>query len=130
MSDTIEHIVIVGGGSAGWLVAGVLAAEHRLRVTLIESPGVPAIGVGEGDWPSMRDTLHRMGAAEPAFIRARRPLFPPLFPARGLVRREPGGRMAGRAPRRFLRRPGQLPAAPVRAHSKNQIETPCPIMHC
>jgi hypothetical protein len=70
MSDTIEHIVIVGGGSAGWLVAGVLAAEHRLRVTLIESPDVPAIGVGEGTWPSMRDTLHRMGVSEPAFIRA------------------------------------------------------------
>jgi hypothetical protein len=70
MSDTIEHIVIVGGGSAGWLVAGVLAAEHRLRVTLVESPDVPPIGVGEGTWPSMRDTLHRMGVSEPAFIRA------------------------------------------------------------
>jgi len=70
MSDTIEHIVIVGGGSAGWLAAGVLAAEHRLRVTLIESPDVPAIGVGEGTWPSMRDTLHRMGVSESAFVRA------------------------------------------------------------
>jgi tryptophan halogenase len=28
MNDTIKHIVVVGGGSAGWLVAGVLAAEH------------------------------------------------------------------------------------------------------
>jgi hypothetical protein len=62
--------VIVGGGSAGWLVAGVLAAEHRLRVTLIESPEVPAIGVGEGTWPSMRDTLHRIGVSESAFVRA------------------------------------------------------------
>jgi hypothetical protein len=70
MSDTIEHIVIVGGGSAGWLVAGVLAAEHRLRVTLVESPDVPPIGVGEGTWPSMRDTLHRMGVSESAFLRA------------------------------------------------------------
>jgi hypothetical protein len=70
MSDTIEHIVVVGGGSAGWLVAGVLAAEHRLRITLIESPDVPAIGVGEGTWPSMRDTLHRIGVSEYDFIRA------------------------------------------------------------
>lgn len=70
MSDTIEHIVVVGGGSAGWLVAGVLAAEHRLRVTLIESPDVPPIGVGEGTWPSMRDTLHRIGVSEYDFIRA------------------------------------------------------------
>jgi hypothetical protein len=70
MSDTIEHIVVVGGGSAGWLVAGVLAAEHPLRVTLVESPAVPAIGVGEGTWPSMRDTLHRIGVSETDFFRA------------------------------------------------------------
>jgi 2-polyprenyl-6-methoxyphenol hydroxylase-like FAD-dependent oxidoreductase len=69
MSDTIKHIVVVGGGSAGWLVAGVLAAEHPLRVTLVESPAVPAIGVGEGTWPSMRDTLHRIGVSESDFFR-------------------------------------------------------------
>ena len=69
MSKTIEHIVVVGGGSAGWLVAGVLAAEHRLRVTLVESPGIAPIGVGEGTWPSMRDTLRRIGVSESAFFR-------------------------------------------------------------
>ena len=69
MSDTIEHIVVVGGGSAGWLAAGVLAAEHALRVTLVESPAVPTIGVGEGTWPSMRDTLHRIGVSEADFFR-------------------------------------------------------------
>lgn len=69
MSDTIEHIVVVGGGSAGWLVAGVLAAEHALRITLVESPAVPTIGVGEGTWPSMRDTLHRIGVSESDFFR-------------------------------------------------------------
>jgi hypothetical protein len=69
MNDTIKHIVVVGGGSAGWLVAGVLAAEHPLRVTLVESPAVPAIGVGEGTWPSMRDTLHRIGVSESDFFR-------------------------------------------------------------
>jgi hypothetical protein len=69
MNNTIEHIVVVGGGSAGWLVAGVLAAEHPLRVTLVESPAVPAIGVGEGTWPSMRDTLHRIGVSETDFFR-------------------------------------------------------------
>jgi len=70
MSNTIEHIVVVGGGSAGWLVAAVIAAEHRhLRVTLVESPGVPPIGVGEGTWPSMRDTLHRVGVSESDFFR-------------------------------------------------------------
>jgi tryptophan halogenase len=69
MSNTVQHIVIVGGGSAGWLVAGVLAAEHRLAVTLVESPGIAPIGVGEGTWPSMRDTLRRIGVAESDFLR-------------------------------------------------------------
>ena len=69
MSEAVKHIVVVGGGSAGWLVAGVLAAEHPLRVTLVESPAVPAIGVGEGTWPSMRDTLHRIGVSESDFFR-------------------------------------------------------------
>jgi hypothetical protein len=69
MNNTIEHIVVVGGGSAGWLVAGVLAAEHRLRVTLVEAPGIAPIGVGEGTWPSMRDTLRRIGVSESDFLR-------------------------------------------------------------
>jgi tryptophan halogenase len=74
-SSMIRHVVVVGGGSAGWLSAAVIAAEHRsgsagaLQVTLIESPDVPPIGVGEGTWPSMRDTLRRIGVSESDFIR-------------------------------------------------------------
>jgi len=74
-SSTIRHVVVVGGGSAGWLTAGLIAAEHRaaspdgLRVTLIESPDVAPIGVGEGTWPSMRDTLRRIGVSESDFFR-------------------------------------------------------------
>jgi flavin-dependent dehydrogenase len=76
MSKPISHIVILGGGSAGWLTAGVLAAEHRvkstddIRITLVESPDVRTIGVGEGTWPSMRDTLRRMGVSESRFLTA------------------------------------------------------------
>jgi tryptophan 7-halogenase len=75
LSEGVRHIVIVGGGSAGWLTAGVLAADHQaasaagLRVTLLESPDVPPIGVGEGTWPTMRDTLRRIGVSETDFIR-------------------------------------------------------------
>ena len=70
MASTIEHIVIVGGGSAGWLSAGVIAAEHpHLTVTLIESPDVATIGVGEGTWPTMRDTLRKIGVSESDFFR-------------------------------------------------------------
>lgn len=58
--QSVKNIVIVGGGTAGWLTAGIIAARHRGRmpegfsVTLIESPGTPIIGVGEGTWPTLR----------------------------------------------------------------------------
>ncbi len=71
MSEAIRDVVILGGGSAGWLVAGILAADHgrSLRITLVESPDVATVGVGEGTWPTMRDTLRRIGVSESAFIR-------------------------------------------------------------
>lgn len=73
MGEAIARIVIVGGGSAGWLTAALLAAEHRdggrVGVTVIESPDVPTVGVGEGTWPTMRDTLRRIGVSESDFIR-------------------------------------------------------------
>ncbi|WP_020209219.1 tryptophan halogenase family protein [Gilvimarinus chinensis] len=66
-----KKIVIVGGGTAGWLTAGVLAAEFAggVEITLIESPDVNPIGVGEGTWPTMRSTLKRIGISETTFLR-------------------------------------------------------------
>lgn len=80
MDQAITNIVIVGGGAAGWITAGLLAAEHnadkgklaavpKLNITLVESPDVPTIGVGEGTWPSMRNTLDKIGISETDFIR-------------------------------------------------------------
>jgi tryptophan 7-halogenase len=72
MSDTpVEHIVILGGGSAGWLTAGLIAAQHgeRLKVTVIEAPDIAPIGVGEGTWPTMRDSLRSIGVSEADFVR-------------------------------------------------------------
>lgn len=70
LSDRLRKVVVLGGGSAGWLVAGLLACEHPdLHITLIESSDVPIIGVGEGTWPSMRDTLRRLGLSESEFVR-------------------------------------------------------------
>lgn len=49
MNKTIQHIVVLGGGSAGWLSAGLLAAEHPdKKITLIESANIAISGVGEG----------------------------------------------------------------------------------
>ncbi len=70
MNHRLRTVAVLGGGSAGWLVAGLLAAEHPdLQITLIESSDVPVIGVGEGTWPSMRDTLRRIGLSETEFVR-------------------------------------------------------------
>src|SRR3954453_7881981 len=71
----VRNIVIVGGGTAGWLTAAVIAASQRSRipqsfsVTLVESPNVPIIGVGEGTWPTLRSTLKKIGVSESDFFR-------------------------------------------------------------
>jgi len=73
--QAVRRIVIVGGGSAGWLTAAVLASGHAadaddgLQITLLEAPGLPPIGVGEGTWPSMRDTLRGIGLSETDLVR-------------------------------------------------------------
>ena len=75
MVRPVRNIVIVGGGTAGWLTAGVIAAKHRARmganfsVTLVESPNTPIIGVGEGTWPTLRSTLARIGVSETELFR-------------------------------------------------------------
>ena len=75
MNRPTRKAVIVGGGSAGWITANVLAAERlsrgdqRLQLVLVESPDLPAIGVGEGTWPSMRMTLQRIGLSEDELLR-------------------------------------------------------------
>ena len=75
MVQPIQSVVIVGGGTAGWLTAGTIAARHQARmqsgfsVTLVESPSVNIIGVGEGTWPTLRTTLEKMGISETAMFR-------------------------------------------------------------
>jgi tryptophan halogenase len=75
MVQAVRNIVIVGGGTAGWLTAAVIAARHRARigaefsVTLVESPNTPIIGVGEGTWPTLRSTLARIGVSETELFR-------------------------------------------------------------
>ena len=75
MDRTNQRIVIVGGGTAGWLSACYLAARlpqvsPGAQITLIESPDVPVIGVGEGTWPTMRETLATIGLDEAEFLAA------------------------------------------------------------
>jgi tryptophan 7-halogenase len=72
----VRKVLIVGGGTAGWITAGVLASRFPRRgddgisVTLIESRQQPPIGVGEGTWPTLRATLKQIGVTETDFLRA------------------------------------------------------------
>ncbi|CAM3998651.1 tryptophan halogenase family protein [Pseudoalteromonas byunsanensis] len=64
-----KRVLIVGGGSAGWLTAGLLASQCRnWKITLIESKHIATIGVGEGTWPTMRTTLQKIGIDEDEFM--------------------------------------------------------------
>lgn len=66
-------VVVLGGGSAGWLTAATVAAkyrsDHEVQVTLVEADDIPTIGVGEGTWPTMRSSLSAIGIKESEFLR-------------------------------------------------------------
>lgn len=77
MGEALGHITIVGGGTAGWMSALNMVTKlnaHRepgtppVRVTLIESPNAPTVGVGEATVPDMRQWLGRMGINEHVFM--------------------------------------------------------------
>ena len=62
MSKQINKIVIVGGGSAGWMSAAtMIKCFPEKEIVLIESPGIPTVGVGEstiggiGNWLNILD---------------------------------------------------------------------------
>jgi tryptophan halogenase len=81
MSAPIDDILIVGGGTAGWLTAAFLARRLAARkpdgvkITLIESAEIGIIGVGEGTFPSIMDTMKAIGVDEARFMRGANATF-------------------------------------------------------
>jgi tryptophan halogenase len=71
----VNRILIVGGGTAGWITAGYLARTlgaqfpQGVRITLVESAEIGILGVGEGTFPTIRKTLRRIGVDETSLIR-------------------------------------------------------------
>lgn len=71
----IRSILIVGGGTAGWLTACYLARmlggswPGGIRVKLIESREIGILGVGEGTFPTIKATLSAIGIDEARFLR-------------------------------------------------------------
>ncbi|HML30525.1 MAG TPA: tryptophan 7-halogenase [Hyphomicrobium sp.] len=75
MGKPIKNITIVGGGTAGWLAAAFLnryctAEDPRksINITLVESPDIPIVGVGEASLPGMVVLLHQLGITESEFF--------------------------------------------------------------
>ncbi len=70
-----KQILIVGGGTAGWLTAGYLAKRLSadlpggVAITLVESHDIGVLGVGEGTFPTIRRTLATIGIDEADLVR-------------------------------------------------------------
>ena len=66
-----ERIVVVGGGTAGWMTALALVSGLRGKsVEVIESEEIGIVGVGEATFPSIRHYNRLVGIDEAAFLRA------------------------------------------------------------
>lgn len=73
-NDQVKSITIVGGGSSGWMTALYLnrlynQAQSNVEITLIESPNVPTIGVGEATVHSVRYYFAAMGLDEKELLK-------------------------------------------------------------
>jgi len=69
----VRRIVIVGGGSAGWMTALTFARsliERGVEITVLESPAVGVIGVGEGSTPWLRGFFDSLGIEEAEWMPA------------------------------------------------------------
>ncbi|MFZ5962359.1 tryptophan halogenase family protein [Thalassococcus sp. BH17M4-6] len=71
MGQPIKSVTIVGGGTAGWMAATLMRTlcKPDLRITLIESPTIATVGVGEATVPNMPVTLRHMQIRDREFFR-------------------------------------------------------------
>lgn len=68
-----QHIVIVGGGTSGWMAANMLATQlpqPNWHISVIESAGIPSVGVGEGSTPFFKQFFDQLGIDESTWMPA------------------------------------------------------------
>ena len=72
--DRVERVVILGGGTAGWMAATALAKTfgRQVRIDLLESDAIGIVGVGEATIPTIHWFNALIGLDEAAFVRATR----------------------------------------------------------
>ena len=62
-----NRIIIVGGGTAGWICANLFADHFKqtdTKITVIESSQIGTVGVGEGSTPFLREFFAKLGITE------------------------------------------------------------------
>jgi tryptophan 7-halogenase len=78
MVDRIRSIVIVGGGTAGWMAAAAFAKVLGTRyasITLVESDDIGIVGVGEATIPQIRTFNRMLSINEDDFVRRTKGTF-------------------------------------------------------
>lgn len=74
----MKHYLVLGGGTAGWISAAILSnlfKKSKTKVTVVESPDIPTIGVGEATIPSILDLLDYLRIPKEEFILATNATF-------------------------------------------------------
>ena len=77
MSQPIAKVLIVGGGTAGWITAAALAKllPRTIRIELVESDAIGTVGVGEATIPQIRRLNMILGIDEDEFVRETKGTF-------------------------------------------------------